>query len=200
MPESKKYLLKSTADVDAKVDALLNKIADEKTQLQERITKAEGAEQEATDKMDESLRNGDLEAYKVAVTEHNDANLEARACEARMDYIVNHSLMSDEEYESCFEAVHVEADARADEIKTKVLQMVGQMKEYADQLKAIQDEANIVLYRLQGEVKHSWGHAILGPQNGPKNPVDYRDMTNFLDGAASSRWYEEAVKEAGHAH
>ena len=191
-------MIKKLEEIKIKIDKLIKDTAEEQAPLREALATDKANIIKATAKMEEATAKTDIDAYKKAKAEKEDAETIQAMHKARYDAITVKPLMIKEEYQKTADIIIAVVENERKAREKKLCELAEQMNAIAEESSEIQAYANELLHRLQCDI-----YKCADMQEWEKRALKYK-KTEALDGACI--WgkcavnhfrYEEYKKNGG---
>ena len=145
-------MLKKLEELKTKIDKIVNEANAQQAPLREAMAKDKAAIAAANNAMEEATTKADLDAYKKAKAEKEDAETSEAMHKARYDAITVKPLMIKEEYNKHCETVFAIIRNEAKKQKAELMKLAEQMNAIAEEATANQATANELLHTLQCDI------------------------------------------------
>ena len=194
--------IKKSAVIEAqeKITAILTGRKNVEQHIKEVMAADETAQQKAEEEVRKAVASSDLDAYQKAKKALQTANDSREMHTAWAETVRSTPAITGDEYDAMVRAIYAELDALEDTTMQKLVKLAGDMAALGDQLKTAQNDANVVLEKLQHDVyldadrRRAKNGEVLSHQDA--KVITKWDTINYAMSPTQHYWYDAYMKKA----
>lgn len=193
--------IKKSAVIEAqeKITAILTGRKNVEQHIKEVMAADEIAQQQAEEDVKKAIASSDLDAYQKAKKELQTANDSREMHTAWAETVRSTPAITGDEYDAMVRAIYAELDALEDTTMQKLVKLAGDMAALGEELKTAQNEANVVLEKLQHDVyldadrRRAKNGEVLSHQDA--KVITKWDTINYALSPTQHYWYDAYKKK-----
>ena len=194
--------IKKSAVIEAqeKITAILTGRKNVEQHIKEVMAADETAQQKAEEEVRKAVASSDLDAYQKAKKALQTANDSREMHTAWAETVRSTPAITGDEYDAMVRAIYAELDALEDTTMQKLVKLAGDMAALGDQLKTAQNDANVVLEKLQHDVyldadrRRAKNGEVLSHQDA--KVITKWNTINYAMSPTQHYWYDAYMKKA----